>query len=107
MENKITKQKPASNLFIILVVGLAVYNVFYGAYCYLIGGIAGATMGIMGALAVSKVAGLFLGENIFIISISWSLLIGAVLFSFFIGILSGIIPASQASKTQVVDALRG
>ena len=45
MENKITKQKPASNLFIILVVGLAVYNVFYGAFCYFIGGITGVIFG--------------------------------------------------------------
>ena len=45
MKNKITKQKPVSNLFIILVVGLAVYNVVYGAFCYFIGGITGVIFG--------------------------------------------------------------
>jgi len=45
MDNNITKQKPASNLFIILVVSLAVYNVFYGAFCYVVGGIAGVIFG--------------------------------------------------------------
>jgi len=73
----------------------------------LVGGIAGAIIGLGGAITASKIAGVFLGENIFVITISWPLLIGAVLFSFLIGVLSGILPASQASKTRVVDALRG
>jgi uncharacterized BrkB/YihY/UPF0761 family membrane protein len=45
MNNNITKQKPAINLFIILVVTLAVYNVVYGAICYVVGGIAGVIFG--------------------------------------------------------------
>jgi len=45
MNNNITKQKPASNLMIILVLALAVYNVFYGAFCYVVGGIAGVIFG--------------------------------------------------------------
>jgi putative ABC transport system permease protein len=72
----------------------------------LVGGVAGATAGLVGAISVSKVAAQFLGENLFIISISWPLLIGAISFSFFVGIVSGILPAFQASKLKIVDALR-
>jgi len=72
----------------------------------LVGGIAGATAGISGAFIISKIAGIFLGENLFVISISWPLIFGAISFAFLVGVLSGILPASQASKTQVVNALR-
>lgn len=72
----------------------------------LIGGIAGAIMGFGGAKLVSNVANQLLGEGLFPITFSFPLLIGAVSFSFFVGILSGIIPAIQASKLNVVDALR-
>jgi len=72
----------------------------------LVGGIVGALVGLGGALAVSRIANQALGSDLFIIMISYPLLIGAVLFSFFIGVLSGIFPAIQASKLNVVDALR-
>ena len=72
----------------------------------LVGGIAGALIGLGGALAISGLANQALGADLFIISISYPLLLSAVSFSFFVGVLSGILPAIQASKLNVVDALR-
>ncbi len=73
----------------------------------LAGGIAGAGFGIFLAYLVSASANAYFGENIFAFSISWTLVIGAVIFSFLIGILAGLIPSYQASKLKPVDALRG
>ena len=72
----------------------------------LVGGIVGAIVGLGGAMLVSELAGQFLGEGLFTITISYPLLVGAVAFSFFVGVLSGIFPALQASKLNVVDASR-
>ncbi|MFH1585589.1 MAG: ABC transporter permease [archaeon] len=72
----------------------------------LIGGIVGALVGLGTALGASNLANQALGTDLFIVSVSYPLLIGAVSFSFFVGVLSGIFPALQASKLNVVDALR-
>ena len=72
----------------------------------LVGGIAGALLGLGGALAISGIANQALGADLFIVSVSYPLLLSAVSFSFFVGVLSGILPAIQASKLNVVDALR-
>ena len=72
----------------------------------LIGGTAGALVGLGGALFISNAANQALGSDLFKVAISYPLLIGSVSFSFFIGILSGIVPAMQASKLNVVDSLR-
>jgi len=72
----------------------------------LVGGIVGAIIGLLGAIGVSTLANNALNGNLFSVSISYPLLIGAVSFSFFVGILSGILPAIQSSKLNVVDALR-
>ena len=72
----------------------------------LAGGIIGALIGLGAALGASAAANSALGGDLFIVSINYSLLGGAVLFSFFVGVLSGILPAIQASKLNVVDALR-
>ena len=72
----------------------------------LVGGIAGALIGLGGALAISGIANQALGADLFIISISYPLLLSAIFFSFFVGVASGILPAIQASKLNVVDALR-
>ena len=37
---------------------------------------------------------------------SWYLIVGALSFSFIVGVLSGILPAMQAAKLITVDALR-
>jgi len=72
----------------------------------LVGGIAGAIIGLGGSLLVSGVANQALGGDLFKVAISYPLLFGAVSFSFVVGVASGIIPAIQASKLNVVDALR-
>jgi putative ABC transport system permease protein len=72
----------------------------------LVGGIVGALMGLSSSILISNIANQVLGSDLFKISISYSLLLGAVAFSFLIGIISGVLPALQASKLNVVDALR-
>jgi len=73
----------------------------------LVGGIIGAIMGLSLAFSGAQFANQALGQNLFRVSISYTLLFGSVLFSFVIGSISGVLPAIQASKTNVVDALRG
>ncbi|MEK6935375.1 MAG: ABC transporter permease, partial [Nanoarchaeota archaeon] len=72
----------------------------------LAGGIIGAGIGLGLAYLVSSVSTSFFGSEIIKFQISWLLLIGAISFSFFVGIFSGIFPAIQASKLKPVDALR-
>ncbi len=72
----------------------------------LVGGIVGASIGLLLAFGASQAANVALGETIFTIQPSYPLLFGSIAFSFFIGIFSGIIPAYQASKLNTVDALR-
>ena len=72
----------------------------------LVGGILGAFLGLGIALGASGIASSALGID-FNVVISWPLILGAIAFSFFIGILSGLLPALQASKLKVVEALRG
>jgi len=72
----------------------------------LVGGIAGAIFGVFLSFIVSAGADAAFGQNIFAFQISWPLIIGAIGFSFLIGILAGLIPSFQASKLKPVDALR-
>jgi putative ABC transport system permease protein len=72
----------------------------------LIGGIIGALIGLSLAFAASGLAGSSLGGIDLGVKISYPLLISAISFSFFLGIISGILPALQASKLSPVDALR-
>ena len=72
----------------------------------LVGGIIGALFGLSFAfLAAFGVASAFPGIN-FGVEISYSLLFGAIGFSFVVGTISGILPAIQASQLKPVDALR-
>ncbi len=72
----------------------------------LVGGIVGAMIGLGAAIGISNIANYALGSDLFIISISYPLLFGSIMFSFVVGIISGVLPALQASKLNVVDALR-
>jgi len=72
----------------------------------LVGGIIGALMGLGLAFGVSKIAGSFLGGSGIKINLSYPLLFGAIAFSLLIGVVSGLLPAMQASKLKPVDALR-
>jgi putative ABC transport system permease protein len=72
----------------------------------LVGGIIGAIFGIAIALSGANIANNFLGQGLFTVRISYILVFEAILFSFVVGAVSGVLPAIQASKTNIVDALR-
>ncbi|HLD72024.1 MAG TPA: ABC transporter permease [Candidatus Nanoarchaeia archaeon] len=72
----------------------------------LVGGLLGVVAGVSLAKIAEKVLQQFLGPAFMAIEINWFLVLGALLFSFLIGILSGIAPARRASKLNPVDSLR-
>ncbi len=72
----------------------------------LTGGVVGAVIGLSLAFAVSAAANSAFGTTILSVQLSWPLLIASISFSLFIGLLSGVLPAIQASKLKPVDALR-
>jgi putative ABC transport system permease protein len=72
----------------------------------LVGGIVGAVIGLSGAIGIANIANNALGGNLFNVTISYPLLLSAIGFSFFVGIIFGVFPALQASKLKIVDALR-
>jgi putative ABC transport system permease protein len=72
----------------------------------LIGGLIGAFIGLSLAFLVSVIANSALKGTILSINISYPLLLASLCFSLFIGIISGIIPALQASRLHPVEALR-
>ena len=65
----------------------------------LIGGIIGAILGIIGSQAFNSVLGVTSG-------ISWDIVIFGLVFSMFIGVIFGLMPANKASKLLPIDALR-
>ncbi len=73
----------------------------------LVGGVVGAVLGIGFAFLVSNIAESFLGQNILAVTISYPLVFMSIGFAFMIGLVSGILPAIQASKLKPVAALRG
>ena len=72
-----------------------------------IGGLIGAVIGFALSNGVEFAAKNVLGTNLISAYFSLSLLFGALLFSFVIGALFGVMPARQAALLQPVDALRG
>ena len=63
----------------------------------LIGGIIGAILGIIGSQAFNSVLGVTSG-------ISWDIVIFGLVFSMFIGVIFGLMPANKASKLLPIDA---
>ncbi len=76
------------------------------AFLGLMGGIVGAVIGLGIALGISSIASNFLGGVDLGVTLSFPLLLGAISFSFLVGMLAGIIPALQASRLNPVEALR-
>lgn len=72
----------------------------------LVGGIIGAAMGVALSFGVAAIANTAMGSELFRVTFSLPLVLGAFTFSFLIGIISGVFPALQASKLNPVDALR-
>ena len=72
----------------------------------LVGGVIGAAMGVALSFGVAAIANVAMGSELFKVTFSLPLVLGAFSFSFLIGIISGVFPALQASKLNPVDALR-
>jgi putative ABC transport system permease protein len=73
----------------------------------LIGGVIGVILGISFAYGTAAGANAALGTSLLQASFSLPLIAAAVLFTFFLGIIAGLIPAWQASRLHPVEALRG
>ncbi|MEM4240330.1 MAG: ABC transporter permease [Candidatus Woesearchaeota archaeon] len=73
-------------------------------------GMAGGAIGIVIGMALSKsvevIATGVIG-NLIQASFPWYLIVGALAFSFIVGMVSGALPARQASRLPPVEALRG
>ncbi len=72
----------------------------------LVGGLIGILLGVGIALAVQVIATQVLGQVLIKAEFSPYLIIGALLFSFIVGMASGALPARQASMMKPVDSLR-
>ncbi len=72
----------------------------------LIGGAVGVLVGLGIAKGAEIAAAQVLGEGLLVAAFPLWLIFGALSFSFFIGIISGVAPARQASSLRPVDALR-
>ena len=71
----------------------------------LIGGLIGIGLGISVAKSVELIAAQ-LGFSLLSVGLDYGVMIFMLLFSFSVGMASGVIPAYQAAKLKVVDALR-
>ena len=71
----------------------------------LVGGLIGILIGIGISKTVEIIASKFIG-GLLKAYFPWYLIAGALIFSFLIGTISGVMPAMQASKMKPVDALR-
>ena len=72
----------------------------------LTGGVIGALLGLGMAYLITFIVGIVFPAIDFVILISLPLLFGAVLFALFVGTISGIVPALQASRLRPMEALR-
>jgi len=72
----------------------------------LVGGLVGAAIGLTLAITAASAANSALGNQIFTVSPSYPLLLGSIAFSLIIGVVSGLVPAYQASRLNPVEALR-
>ncbi len=72
-------------------------------------GFFGGMLGILIGLSVSKaieIAAVYSGINVLKAYFGFELIVGALLFSMIVGVISGVLPAKNASKLNPVDALR-
>ncbi|MBI3334465.1 ABC transporter permease [Candidatus Pacearchaeota archaeon] len=72
----------------------------------LAGGIIGAIIGLLLAFSASSLASNYLSGLSLQVQISYPLILSAISFSLIIGLISGILPAIQASRLSPVEALR-
>jgi putative ABC transport system permease protein len=72
-------------------------------------GMAGGGVGVLIGVGLSKLVEFFgqgFAGSVLKASFPWYLIVGALAFSFFVGMISGVLPARQASKLPPVEALR-
>jgi putative ABC transport system permease protein len=84
---------------------LLIFLIESGSYG-LVGGIIGVLIGLGLASFAGYIADAYLGTNLLQAYISTPLVAGALIFSFVVGVISGVAPAYQASKLKPVEALR-
>jgi putative ABC transport system permease protein len=72
----------------------------------LVGGAIGIGIGFSIGKIVEYAAGVYLGTTLLRAVFPIELILGSLAFSFFIGMLSGVLPAFQASRLKPVEALR-
>jgi putative ABC transport system permease protein len=70
------------------------------------GGIIGLILGLILAYGLAFLGRQFLGPDLIMASVSFTLIFGSLMFSFVIGLIAGLVPAYQASRMQPVEALR-
>lgn len=71
----------------------------------LFGGAIGAAIGALVAKLV-EIGAVAFDFSLLTIIIDWKVIVFALVFAFFVGMVSGVVPAIRASKLQPVDALR-
>ncbi|MBI4451834.1 ABC transporter permease [Candidatus Woesearchaeota archaeon] len=86
----------------------AIFTIFFVESGLLgtVGGIIGIALGMSFAYGISFAGRYLLGSEIIQASVSPFLIIGALIFSFGLGTLFGVLPAYRASKLNPVDSLR-
>ena len=72
----------------------------------LVGGIVGITVGFILSHGFAFMGRLALGTELIKADVGIGLVLGALLFSFLVGLIAGTVPAYQASRKNPVDALR-
>jgi len=84
---------------------IAIMFLFESGFVGLIGGAVGAIIGTMMAFSVEIIASQ-LGFGLISIQVNYKLIAFALFFAFFVGIISGLLPAIRATKLVPVEALR-
>ena len=86
----------------------AIFTIFFieSGLLGMTGGIIGIVLGMSFAYGVSFIGRFLLGSELIQASVSPLLILGALIFSFVLGTLFGVLPAYQASRLNPVDSLR-
>ena len=86
----------------------AIFTIFFveSGLLGMVGGVIGIILGLAFAFGLSAAGRAFLGSELIQASISPFLVIGALMFSFVLGTVFGVLPAYEASKLSPVDSLR-
>ena len=79
---------------------------FESGFLGAVGGAIGIVLGLTGAYGMAFLGRVALGTDLIQAEVGIMLILGALVFSFVVGTISGLLPALQASRLQPVDALR-